>query len=152
MYSQPKWSVVVVGWAISLGCILSMLLSSCGGHSKMQPVVLHTLECLDSPPPPVPQTVVDGVVEAECPPQFVCIKRDAAIDLATWLSDLTLYARSAWARCGPAPAGGAAGGSSSAAARSWGGARSASAASRSGPGERGGARSGGLRRLASAGR
>jgi hypothetical protein len=92
-------------WPISLIAILLATSAACSRTLPApRPILVHTLRCLDQPPPLLSaEAVRDGVVEPGCPVDFVCLRKPAAIAWATWSAVVTAWAREAFARCGPLP-------------------------------------------------
>lgn len=104
----PTWPTLTLIWLLSISA------ASCS-RSDSPPTLVHQLQCLSLPPPPVPRAVVEGMATEGCPSGYVCLTQQGAIALADWLSTVRGWVIAAWLRCGPVQ--GAENPSSSAAAR-----------------------------------
>ena len=89
-----------------LSPILLLLIASCAracAGPQQPPTLLHTLTCLDRPPPMLPLPVIEGgIVEPPaCPVGLLCLTVPARVAWARWSVEMARWAAQTWIECGP---------------------------------------------------
>lgn len=89
--------------------ILLLLIGTCWAacaRPPQPPTLLHTLTCLDRPPPVLPLPVIEGgIVEPPaCPVGLLCLSVPARVAWARWTVEMARWAAQTWVECGPVKA------------------------------------------------
>jgi hypothetical protein len=84
--------------AVSLSWLLLCSILGCRAQPQVRTVLVHSLKCLDQPPPNL-RTIQSQ--KLGCPEEYVCLSGEDAVFLQSWVQLMVYWAQEAWTRCGP---------------------------------------------------